>query len=515
MIQSLVQLSFTGMRDSLDPSTADPRRALLLANVYPVDTHLGAAVVGRPGFQTMGAQGGSGGARRVQKIYQFTKLNGTEYTVRFVGGKMYTFDWALRTWSEVALVGVSLSTTEKVRCVTFANTLVVSDGVNRPWTWDGTTFTDLTNAPVAYGAPTVYYAKLFFIKNTERNTIVWSEEADATTGYEASGFNNAWTLGQTDQEAIVAIQGTNEALYYWRARSAGAISGAVNADFVNSGTRENVSNNIGTASPDGIVIHEQAIYFLSADGYPYKLQIGGSLVPLWADVRETLSGFPRDSLSKVVTANYLPTQHVVIGIPESGATYSSRYLAIDTRTDLIGGLWSGFTSAALDVVKDEDGIPVMCHGSENGYTYDHGNPDGILWQDENHADDGGTLPIQHTVTGTPMGYELDGEKTFDRIDLTMRMLTDMTSCQLDYETPNGTSTAQSVSFESNFAQWDVAEWDDDSWSAIALERHFAVGWNGQGRWNRPRLRHAFGTERFGLIGWKVTAIPDAPEPAAL
>lgn len=488
---------------------------MLLQNVYPVDTHLGAAVVGRPGVQVMGAQGGSAGARRVQKTYQFTKLDGTEYTLRFVGGKMYTFNWASRAWSEVTLVGVSLSTTAKVRCVTFANTLVVSDGVNRPWTWDGTTFTDLTNAPVAFGAPTVYYAKLFFIKNTERNTIVWSEEQSANEGYEAGGFNNAWTLGQTDQEALVAIQGTNEALYYWRARSSGAISGAVNADFVNSGTRENVSNTIGTASPDGVVVHENAIYFLSADGYPYKLTIGGAMTPLWADLRESIPGFERGSLVRAVAADYLPTQHVLLGLVETGQTYASRFIAIDTRTDAIGGLWDGWSAATLDVVKDEDGIPVLCHGSGNGYTYDHGNPEGTLWTDALHADDGGTTAIQHTVTGTPMGYELDTEKTFDRVDLTMRMLSDLTSAQVDYETPNGISTAQSVSFTSNFAEWDVSLWDVDEWSAAALERHFAVGWNGSGRWVRPRLRHAHGTERFGLIGWKVIAYQDGQEPSAL
>ena len=85
----LEQMSFDGMVDSLDRQVADPRKALLLQNVYPQDPQFGAAVVGVPGFRlTSGTQLGSSGNRTTQRTYQYTQLDGTERTMGFVGGKM-------------------------------------------------------------------------------------------------------------------------------------------------------------------------------------------------------------------------------------------------------------------------------------------------------------------------------------------------------------------------------------------------------------------------------------------
>src|SRR3989442_776068 len=99
----LTQVSFAGMRDSLDPSTAEPRKAILLENVYPSDTFQAAATVGRPGFQQSGTVLVSGS--RVQGIAQFTRLDGTETTVAVCNGGLYTFNWTTRVWTNVPLGG--------------------------------------------------------------------------------------------------------------------------------------------------------------------------------------------------------------------------------------------------------------------------------------------------------------------------------------------------------------------------------------------------------------------------
>jgi hypothetical protein len=499
------------MRDSLDPSTADPRKAFLLANVYPSDPREAAATVGRPGFQQ---SGDVLTAHKVQGIAQYTKLDGTEITLAFVNGGMYRFTWTTRTWSNVVLVGVTLSTTNPVYGVNFANTLVVSDGVNTPFTWDGTTFVSLTNAPVFYGKPTVYYAKLFGIQASDRTTMMWSEENDPTTGYASGGFNNAWQLGQTDQEALTALVGTNDALFYFRARSSGYISGAVNTDFVSSGTREGVDETIGTVSPGAVVYYERKVYFLSADGRPYAIILGGGLQPLWQDLRETLATVARDALSLSLGVADPLTEMVLLGIPVQAQTAPETFAAIDTRTQFIGGLWNGFQPTALALVKDDNLVPRIMHGTVNGYVYDHGDPDGTLWQDANSTADGGTLPIQHAVQGTPLGFDLKYEKVFDRIDISERLTTDLTTVQVDYETPRGISTAQSLNFSAagTFAQWDIAVWDVDFWAPDELERHFSLGLSGRGRWIMLRIRHSYGTERFGLVGWQVTSFMDAADP---
>jgi hypothetical protein len=504
----LPQISYRGMRDSADPSTADPRLATLLQNVYPQDSEQGAAIVGRPGYQQAGSQLGAGG--RVQAIYQFTRLDGTEYTVGFGGGLMSTFNWMTRAWTKIALVGVALPTAGIVYCTTYNNQLVVNpnDGVNKPWMWDGTTFTSLTNAPLAYGQPTVYYAKLHVIRWLNRSTFDWSEENAANTGYTAGGFNNTWLIGQSDQNFLVAILGTDSAFYYWRGRSLGYVMGAVTTNYSSTGVRDGISTTVGTLSPNGIVRYENAVFFLSADGRPYRLDIGGGLTPLWSNLRETLWNIPRTylSLGLGTGSQGIPgdplTNLVFLGVADVGATEVTMLIAVDVRTNQIAGLWRGFTPTALAFVKDVNGQPVLMHGTASGYIYDHGTPSGSLWNDQANPADGGTVAIIHKVTGTPVAFDVREEKYFAQLDLSLRVVTTQT-LGVDYLTPSGAGAAQTITGTGTTARWD-GTWNG-IWLGATVEQHLALGIDGWGRWLQPRITHATGTEQFGLVAIGILA----------
>jgi len=512
------QLSYAGMRDSLDPTTADPRKAFLLQNVYPADTFLGAAVIGRPGFTQLGAQLGQVGFRNVQRCYQFTKLDGTQYTIAFCGGLMYTLNWGTNTWTNVPLGGgAALDKSATVYCVTFNNKVVVSDGVNLPWTWDGTTFAVLTNAAIAFGPIAVYYAKLFLITASNRLQFIWSEENQENTGYVTGGYNDAWVFGQTKQDALWLLFATNERLYVFRSRSITAVSGQVNPDFASAGTREAVSETIGTNSPNAAVYYEDRIYFLDAQGRPYVIDVaGGSFSPLWADLRETLAVVPRTFLPQALGASSPQMQMAFHALRTSVQDPAiETIITVDTRTNLIAGLWTGFVMTALDSVLDGSLVPFLVHGSSNGFVYQHGNPDGSVWDDEANVLDGGTVPILHVVTGTPLGFSVTTDKLFDRVDFSFRLLTNLSNVSVDYETPRAQGQAQAFSLVSNSSLWDQAKWDQAFWSAVNIERHQAIGTAGQGRWIRPRVIHQFAQERFGLCGTHVTgydigALPGIP-----
>jgi len=496
--QSLCQLVFKGMRDSEDPQTADPQYAKLIQNAYPIDSGLNARVVGRPGFAQIGAQLGTGSTRRVQGFYQFTKLNGTEYTICIAGGKFYTLNWGTSTWTEDTPSAATISTTATCYFVTLADVVVISDGVNTPWKWDGSTDTLLSNCPVLYGQPTVYYAKLFGIKNTERSTIVWSEENDPTTGYEAGGYNKAWTLGQTDQAPLYAVRGSNEVLYYWRERGIGAIRGAVDDDFQNSGTREGVSTTVGCKSPNGIVVGNDKFYFIDADGRPRSLTVsGGSLDDqTWRYLRETISDFDESKLDKSRAVYDPQTDLVLLGCVLDAATECNRYIALDTASGEIAGIWLGWTSTAMGVVKNASGVPVILHGTDNGNVYLHGLPTGSTWNDISTTADGGTAAISHVVTGSYLGAHMSATRKFLRWDIVTWAETDM-ALTLTYTTPRGTPTAQTKTVDL---------------STFPVEYHIAVGLLGDGRWILPSISHSSGTQRFGLERWCVQAVPYSTEP---
>ena len=236
-------------------------------------------------------------ATSLQALLAFNLVAGG-LVVIVVGGQIYATDGSgaptLRvTTANLTTAGITLDATATVYGCQFGNKLVFNDGINRPFVWDGTTgaggLTSLTNAPSkCFGKPTVYYAKLFFIKDVaaagaDRNTFVWSEENQPNTGYEAGGFNNSWPLVQMGQGGLYAILGLNDGLYYFRRTSIGVVRGAVTPDFRAAGVHDDVSLEHGTTSPKGVCYYREHIWFIDETAHPYRLAIGGPLEALWPE----------------------------------------------------------------------------------------------------------------------------------------------------------------------------------------------------------------------------------------
>lgn len=281
----LEQKGFRGMRDVLHPAPGEEDMPMMITNMLPLDPVGGGDLVTRPPWRTMGtAPVPLNGIS--QLAYNYLRLDGVNDLILIVDGAIYK--WSGAAWvvyiTGAALTAATITLSGTARCyaANIGGKLVISDGVNTPWMYDGVTatLTKLTACPILYGQPTVYYAKLFGIKSTQRSTIVWSEENDPTIGYEAGGFNNAWELGQTGAEPLQVVLGTNTNLFYWRAHSMGAIRGAVTTDFVNDGTHDGVSATIGSLNPNVLLV-DRTIYWVDSIGRPYCLEIGGDIQPLY------------------------------------------------------------------------------------------------------------------------------------------------------------------------------------------------------------------------------------------
>ena len=509
------QVSYTGMRDSKDPSAASSRKASYLLNVFPVLSEYGGGLEGRPGYSQIGATL----TGRAQLIFQFSKLNGSEYTVVISGGKFYVYNWGTNTLVEtltaaqLAGAAISLHASAKVSAVIFADQMVISDGVNTPWMWDGTTgagMTKLTNAPVAYGQPTVYYAKLFFIKNAERTTIVWSEENLANTGYEAGGYNNAWTLGQTDQESLYAIFGTNSALYYWRANSMGSITGAVTNDFRSTGTQDGISQSIGTTSPWSVLFHNDAFFFIDAQGHPQRYVLGAGMQypPIWHDAKETTARLSAIKFSNI-RALYRPAEDVVqIPYTPIGVDENNLSLLYGSDTGEFLAVWQYATNVAeIALVKNGAGALVVIHGTEDAKFFVHGSHDaGTYWSDAG-------VKITHTIWGAPLLWDPREEKYFSRLDTSFRLESNLTNIGFSFVTPDSTvSGLNPGTVTGGLSLWGVAIWGVSVWSTGSVEVHLTIGLENRGRWGQPRLTHDTLNERFVFIGWTVLAHPAGRDP---
>lgn len=527
-----------GMRDSIAPTTRKPGKYQLGQNIYPLDPNIADGLVGRPGVRLLGAQLGTAGRRRVQGLYQFTKKSGAEFTIAIVGGYFYALTWGGEVWTEVltgaqlGAAAIVLSQTAKVAFLTFHDQVIISDGVNTPWAWDGTTgggLTKLTNAPVIYGQPTMYAGRWLGIKAADPTTFVWSEADVLNTGFEAGGYNNAWTITQTNPNRLYRIHGTEEGLLVLRARSSTRATGPVGPNFSSQSTQEGMDATNGTTSPFGLVSIGSSVVLVDADIHPQLYRSGASaLDPLWTDLRETLSVLPRTLAiaEKAIGVLYTPASLLLLAVADQGSDECNLLLVYDVKgpTPAAVALWGGWTMTALAMVKHGAtaslGTPYLLHGDTDGRVYLHGNPGDDGPYDDELAS--GTVPISHIMECQPLGYSTKREKVFDRIDISVRALSRMTLA-VSATTPRGVAPSQTIVIDpeippSVISLWDVGLWDEMPWDRTSTftgeEAHGDVGVDLTARWIKPRIAHAQLGEQFGLIALTVQSFVSSDDPEA-
>jgi len=505
------------MHDRRASAGAQPDRAIELTNVWIKDADTVSPIVtGRPGFSLMGGQTGSVGQRVVQAFHQFTKVAGTERTVQVCGGELFTYDWGTNAWTQrisaAALAGASitLSVNAEVYAASFADNLVVSDGTNTAFGWDGTPgsgLTKMTNAPVFYGQPVIYYAKLFGIKQAERTTLVWSEEGALNTGYEASGYTNAWTIRQTSQEPIYALAATNSALYVFRQNSYTYITGEVTPELSAFGTREG-GEKVGTRSPKGVLVIEDKVYVATSDRRVVEIQ-GTSVRDISSGAREMCATWSTTLSEKLELSLWdagADGLRIMVGFPENAQSDMSAYLCLNPATGECEGVWRGFIASAIATVRNGDGERRWVHGGgssattlDEGYSYVHDVPTGTIFDDQFQVS---TLPISHVVETPELGASPTTEIQWRMADLTFNAPTTMTGVITSVLTPRGSKTLGTnltVPGVSGASLWDIALWDSGLWAAVGGERHITAGMQKVvGRWVTVKLTHAVVGERFGL-----------------
>jgi hypothetical protein len=223
--------------------------------------------VPRDGFKLMTGGSAPTGVGKVQGIYNFQELDGTLHTLAFANADMYEYNWGTSTWSVVDL-GVQGVTVAPAAKLSFANSrgrLIVTDGVNKPWMWDGaSTYTVLSAAPIA-NMCAVYYDRVFFFDSPASNIkFEWSNPADPTLGYDAAG--QSWEFVQTDAGPVRGMAPLNNTLVILKEDSASYLRGSVEATFETDAVREGLSETEGTISGHSVVVLDGDVFFLSQNG---------------------------------------------------------------------------------------------------------------------------------------------------------------------------------------------------------------------------------------------------------
>lgn len=473
---------FRGMVDNLAhfPGPGIVRRAI---NFYLDDGVYRA----RPGTVQLGTGQLASGAR-VQALPSYKlRATGERHRLAIAGGKLFEYSYGPGTWAEISLGGgaaLSASPLSVAWCV-FNDHLVVTDGINKPWSWDGSTFTVLADAPVARRC-TVYYLKLFFGDIIGKPTsLMWSEEADETIGYlgpKAGGgtHDNEWVFGQTDAGRILQIVGLNEALVVFKENSVAAIRGPVEEQFQTTGVREGIDDKLGIVAPESAIVRGQTVSYLTTAGPKEVRSAVGPPVDLDRDrLVDTWSDFRRADWSKSIGV-FDPVRRHDLWIlprlttdPDYVVAYSSEPAARLEIEDQGFSYFDGWTASAFGVYEDDQGNQQVVFGDPAGRVYHYG-PQSV-W------DDAGAT-VRRVLRKEGYGGELEGERNYDRLDflfrirgnaeITVRPITDGRA---------GTGRLATIG-TGQFPLWNVSKWNLAKWGPAGGELvSYSRGLNEEGR----------------------------------
>jgi hypothetical protein len=426
--------------DPLDDQKDKLQRWGDTVNTYIPDTALGSGTYARPGYALMNSANQLGGANHQgQGIYAHTAADETVYNFMAVSGRLYRVSADLTVFTDVTPVGVTISGAlgTRLQFLSFADKLIVNDGVNRPWFGTNLSSTPITGTPIQYDignslwsavAMTEYSGALVFLVNTVggvslQTTIAWSAPNDPTQGYfnvvNTIPVDYTWILTQTGSTPIYAIHGENVGLFYWRDDSIGVLTGPIGPNFQNSATHDAVAVQIGTRSWASVDHHGTTIFFADSQGRPQMWTIGNPLQPIWKQMRAIVDDAASDmpvatgvtACSAVLASLNLWLVAIWSTQPTIQLSPTTAY-AFDVRDGTYMGRWiigPGVSIESMGTLRDQNGNEeLVMIGSKvapasngfGGYVWRLTNPLENVWTDN------GDLP-QISVTTQRLGYSTD------------------------------------------------------------------------------------------------------------
>lgn len=282
-----------------------------------------------------------------------------------------------------------------------------------------------------------------------RATFAWSEPDEPETGYSQDGFDNVFSLIQTDTSPLYSLGLTNAGIFYARQLSWGMLVGTLSIDLQNTTTNDAVCENVGTISPASVDQFGSYIYFADAQGRPCRFALGDTSEPIWLAMRAATEANRQNAtaLGQLTNAAWgivEPNLNVYLfGFPTEDAITGycpTVFYVFDAQTGRYAGTWEFQNGEAMQIgglVQSPDGVQVLLMLGTNG-----GTARGYVWQltvptDHNWQDNGmDVLPIAQS---SRMGYGVKNQQQVGEV----RALTGIdTPCTATTITTNGVTTMQ-------------------------------------------------------------------------
>jgi len=390
-------------------------------NCYFRDPQLLSGAQARPGFSA----GASGSGHHAQGAHRHATGSTSPPNVNFMvsNGRLYSLGSNLSVSADVTPVAVTIDPSARVSFVSVGTSIIVTDGVNRPWIGTNLTSTPITGAYIdidgAAGAwkastLTVYQGSVAFLVTaapagasvTPSVGIVWSEPFQPAVGYLQSGYANFANIIEQSRDILYAIRGTNIGLFYWRRSSIGMLSGPLYS-FTTTPTGDSRSDNVGSVTPWSIAQFGDNLFFNDQIGRAWMMPLTGKPQPIWKQMSAVVATIPSAALG----ISQLQLQATGVIIPEIDAyatcvwtndgtgTRAAKFDVFDGQTGNYFGRWmltvtltTGYEVDILCQMGGTDGVVYFVLFGKTGDDCYYLNPvEAGVWVDA-------------TNTGAPLAY---------------------------------------------------------------------------------------------------------------
>jgi hypothetical protein len=434
---------------------------------------------------------------RITGMYHYVQSNGMEKTIVTAGSGLYVLE------SNGQFTNYYQELAEESSCffATFNDLCIITNGINPPLKFDGTTVTPLANwgdiETSGYPALVeVWKNRIWFSANPIKPYRVYWSEPGNPEGWDTTHGAGAVDVNLNDGQRVTGIKSYFDALTIYKERSIHQLIGdsPPGSNGPNEFRIRPVSTDIGCVSPGTIVNVENRQYFLAEDRL-------ASLETTYAfgDIQTTnesrkiqplLDRVNRGAYQETFILHYPSKSQIWLFYPDTISSQNNRVAIYDYT---------------LNAWIQRNGIHASKGLFVNGIPYT-GSYDGNVHRQDFGGHYNGA-PIS-AVYKTPW-YSFGNYQVLKRIrsiDLTVMQYGNWNlnlETLFDYETSGQT-------FQINQAQsehaplWGVAHWNQANWTALNLKQVRQVSEIGMGKALQFAFSNNEANQPFHILGWDVT-----------
>lgn len=368
------------------------------------------------------------------------------------------------------------------------NKMYVCNGTDQPFTWDGTTASDVAALPVTTKMVLPYRSYLAFIDGTNPSYLSLFD-----TAYSDSGSVNQFRIvggGPIQVIAAHALAGPQEGIVTYifvaTASTITLFSGTVFSGGSLNARLDPISDRVGCISAKTVKTTTKGTIFLGSDRQVYILPFGSSqVVPIGHKIRnpnvgtDGIEDIPLAQLSKACAIYH--DGFYKLSVAGSGATTNNRqwWLDVDRLSQDEHGLWGpwygpmigmAISEFAIQDGSGDDGKLLGGNSGATGYVYRHNEA-------ATYADDGTAISMYFQTANEIYSNDpsIDTQVTKTEVECTNSANTFNLSF---FDTIGQMSTTSAIAATQSLLYWGVGTWGDGSyWNDVGvpnriLKEHF-------------------------------------------